>query len=178
MRKLLLHQIQTVSHLQSENSCWTCQVLVASKMKAFKVWFTRYWITFHERSLSWIRYKKRSGAWVFTLSLKNSPVTQFRAKIISLRLSYLFSLPICQAIIQPHLHWSYPVIKARVGSVSYRITMFFIRETKRYRLYPIHFRATCWCVAKLYRIVGAERIWVMKSCINTTLIRYEKGFDT
>ena len=24
--------IQTVSHLESENSCWTCQVLIASKI--------------------------------------------------------------------------------------------------------------------------------------------------
>ena len=48
--------------------------------------------------------------------LKNSPVTLFRAKIISLRLPYLlFSLPICQAIDQPHLHWSHPVTKVMQG---------------------------------------------------------------
>ena len=36
---------------------------------------------------------------------ENSPLTLFRAKIISLRLPYLlFSLPICQAIDQLHLH--------------------------------------------------------------------------
>ena len=58
----------------------------------------------------------------------------FRAKIISLRLLYLlFTLPVCQAIDQPHLHLSHPVIKAKFENISYRITM-FTRETKRYGL--------------------------------------------
>ena len=30
--KISLYQIQTISHLQSENSCWICQVLEASKI--------------------------------------------------------------------------------------------------------------------------------------------------
>ena len=78
--------------------------------------------------------KKRSGVWVFTRSLENSPVTLFRAKIISLRLPYLlFSLPICQAINQHYLHISHPIIKARFASVSYRI-MILTHETKRYGL--------------------------------------------
>ena len=34
------------------------------------------------------------------------------------------------------------IIKARFGSVSYRITM-FICKTKRYGLYRIHFRTNC-----------------------------------
>ena len=36
VRKLSLYKIQTVSHLRSENSCWTCWVPVASKVQAFK----------------------------------------------------------------------------------------------------------------------------------------------
>ena len=93
--------------------------------------------------------QKRIGVWVLTRSPENSPVTPFRAKIISSRLSYLlFSLPISRALDQPHLLWSHPFIKARVGSVSYRITMFTL-ETKRCRLYWIHFRTTCWCGAEL-----------------------------
>ena len=32
VRKLSLYQIQIISQLQSENSCWICQVLVASKI--------------------------------------------------------------------------------------------------------------------------------------------------
>ena len=35
LRNLSLYQIQTTSHLQSENSCWIYQVLVASKIYAF-----------------------------------------------------------------------------------------------------------------------------------------------
>ena len=38
-------------------------------------------------------------------ALENSPVAQFYAKIISVRVPYLlFSLPICQVIYQPYLH--------------------------------------------------------------------------
>ena len=146
---------------------------------ASQAWFTRYQITFHAGLLSWIRYKNRSGVWAFTRSLENRMVPLFRAKIISLHLPYLllFSLPVCQAIDQPHLHWSHPIIKARFGSVSYRIAMFTCK-TKRYGLYRIHFRATGWCRAKFYRIVGAEFIRFMQTRISTTPIRYEKGFDT
>ena len=32
VRKLSLYQIQTISHLQLENSCWIYQILVASKI--------------------------------------------------------------------------------------------------------------------------------------------------
>ena len=38
MRKLSLYQIQTLSHLQSENSCWICQVLVASEVLGLLIW--------------------------------------------------------------------------------------------------------------------------------------------
>ena len=140
-----------------------------------KACFTRYRITFYTGSLSWIRYKKRSSVWVFTRSLENSPVAPSRAKMISLRLPYLlFSLLICQAIDQPHLHWSHPIIQA----ISYRIRIMFTNDTKRYRLCRIHYRTTYWCGAELYRIVGAERIGFVQNRINTTPIRYEKGSDT
>ena len=36
LERKLFYQKQTVSHLWSANSCWTCQVLIASKIKAFK----------------------------------------------------------------------------------------------------------------------------------------------
>ena len=76
---------------------------------------------------------------MFTRSLENSLVTLYHDKIISLPLPYLlFSLPICQAIDQPHLQQNHPIIKARFGSVSYRI-MIFTRKTKRYVLYWIFF---------------------------------------
>ena len=88
----------------------------------------------------------------------NGPVTLFRGKIISLRLPYLlFCLCICQAIDQPHLHWSHTIIKGRFGSVSYRITMFKC-ETKRYGLFwispadaePSRVVLECW--SRAYRI--------------------------
>ena len=96
-------------------------------------------LLFIPESLFWIRYKKPSGVRLFTRSLENSIVTLYRDRIISLRLPYLlFSLPICQAIDQPHLQWNHPIIKARFGSVSHRIMM-FTRKTKRYLLYRIFF---------------------------------------
>ena len=144
----------------------------------YKAWFTRYQIFFNAGSLSWIRYKKRFWMWVFAQSQENSPVTLFRGKIISLCPPYLlFSLPICQAIEQPHVHWSHPIIKARFGSVLNWITM-STRKTKRYRLYRIHFYTSCWCVSEMYRIVGAERIGLRQSRINKTPIRYKNRSDT
>ena len=125
------------------------------------------WIAF--LNLAWKTLQSMS---VYKKSGKQPSDTKFRAKIISLRLPYLlFSLPICQAIDQPHLQWSHLIFKARFGSVSYEIRM-FTRQTKRYTLYRIHFHATCWSGVELYRIVEAEHVRFMKSRINTPPIRY------
>ena len=35
-QKIIFVSAKYISHLQSENSYWTCQVLAASKMKTFK----------------------------------------------------------------------------------------------------------------------------------------------
>ena len=52
-----------------------------------------------------------------------------RAKIISLRLPYLlFSLPICQAIDQPHLYRGHPIIKVRFGSVRVGLRCLHVKQ--------------------------------------------------
>ena len=111
--------------------------LIAQKVQNqhFEPDFIRYRITFHA-PIAFLNpvQKKHSRVCVLTRNLENSPVTLFRAKIISLPLiNLLFSLFICQSIDQLHLHLSHSIIKARFGSVSYRITMFTC-ETKRYGL--------------------------------------------
>ena len=63
-------------------------------------------------------YKKPGKQPIDTTSCQNNFITR----------SIFSYLPSCQAINQLRLHWSYPIIKAQFGSVSYRITM-FTRET-------------------------------------------------
>ena len=48
----------------SRTICFALPRLV--RATPIQVWFTRYRITFHAGSFSWIRYRKCSGVWVFT----------------------------------------------------------------------------------------------------------------
>ena len=88
-----------------------------------QAWFTRYRITFRARSLSWTRYKKHSGVWQ-TILCENNFIT---STIFVVFLAYLSSNRLTSFALK------HPIIKARFGSVWYRITM-FTRKRKWYGL--------------------------------------------